>query len=131
LRFERLLGTVLICKVSPLASAPLARIGIAAALASLGGFGAATAAPIVLTIKNHRFAPAQVSAPPAQRLTFQVHNGDPTPEEFESYDLKIEKIVVGGGTITVNVGPQKPGAYAFFGDYNPDSAKGVLHVVAK
>ncbi len=91
----------------------------------------AAAAPIVLTIKNHRFTPVQVSAPPGQRLTFQVHNADATPEEFESYDLKVEKIVVGGGVITVNVGPQKPGVYAFFGDYNPDSAKGVLHVLAK
>ncbi len=107
------------------------RATIAAFLAVALNASAVVAAPIVLTIKNHRFTPAQVSAAPGERLTFQVHNADPTPEEFESYDLKVEKIVVGGSMITVNVGPQKPGVYAFFGDYNPDSAKGVLHVVAK
>ena len=80
---------------------------------------------------------SQIHPGPGQRgagasgSPFQVHNADPTPEEFESADLKVEKIVVGGSMITVNVGPQKPGVYAFFGDYNPDSAKGVLHVVAK
>jgi hypothetical protein len=36
--------------------------------------------------------------------------------------------VVSRGTITVLVGPLKPGLYKFFGDYNPDQAKGVLRV---
>jgi Cupredoxin-like domain len=34
--------------------------------------------------------------------------------------------VVGGGKISVFVGPLKPGTYAFFDDYHPDTAKGTM-----
>jgi hypothetical protein len=93
-----------------------------------GAGEAAPAGPIVLTIKSHRFEPSEIAAPAGQRLMIQVRNLDATPEEFESYDFKVEKIVVSRGTITVLVGPLKPGLYKFFGDYNPDQAKGVLRV---
>jgi hypothetical protein len=87
-------------------------------------------APIMLTIKNHHFTPNLIAAPAGQRFTILVRNLDPTPEEFESYDFKVEKIVVPQGTITVLVGPLKPGLYNFFGDYNPTLAKGILRIGA-
>jgi Cupredoxin-like domain len=102
-------------------------IGVMAASLTLVGQAAADA-PIVLTVKNHHFTPNVIAAPAGQRFTIQVRNLDNTPEEFESYDFKVEKIVVPQGTITVLVGPLKPGVYAFFGDYNPTLAKGVLRV---
>jgi Cupredoxin-like domain len=89
---------------------------------------AAAQASIVLSVKNHHFTPAVITAPAGQRFTIQVHNLDATPEEFESYDFKVEKIMAPHATIIVIVGPLKPGAYAFFGDYNPTLAKGVLRV---
>ncbi len=92
--------------------------------------GAAAAdAPIQLSVKNHHFTPSVITAPAGQRFTIQVRNLDATPEEFESYDFKVEKIMAPHATIIVPVGALKPGAYAFFGDYNPDLAKGVLRVV--
>ena len=90
---------------------------------------AAADAPLQLSVQNHHFSPASITAPAGQRFTIQVRNLDPTPEEFKSYDFKVEKIMAPHATIIVPVGALKPGAYAFFGDYNPTLAKGVLHVV--
>ena len=90
---------------------------------------AAADAPLQLSVQNHHFTPTNITAPAGQRFTIQVRNLDATPEEFESYDFKVEKIMAPHATIIVPVGALKPGAYAFFGDYNPTLAKGVLHVV--
>ncbi len=61
----------------------------------------------------------------------EIENQDPTPAEFESADLRVEKIVVPGGKIAVMAGPLKPGIYKFFDDYHPDTAKGTVTAVAK
>ena len=79
-----------------------------------------------LVIKNHQFQPTEIKAPAAQKLRILVHNQDSTPEEFESHSLKREKIIPGGAKATILVGPLKPGRYAFFGEFNPATAKGTL-----
>ena len=79
-----------------------------------------------LTLKDHHFAPAELHVPASERFRIEVENLDPTPAEFESADLRVEKIVVGGGKITVLAGPLRPGTYKFFDDYHPDLAKGTI-----
>ena len=81
---------------------------------------------VKLVIKDHRFVPAEVKVPAGQKIKLVVDNQDATPEEFESYSLNREKIVPGKGKITVMVGPLKPGKYEFFGEFNMDTAQGVL-----
>jgi Cupredoxin-like domain len=101
-----------------------------AAILTIGLGGTAVAAePVSLTLKDHRFTPSEVTAPANQRFRIEVANLDPTPSEFESSDLRVEKIIVPGGKIIVMAGPLKPGKYAFFDDYNPDQAKGILTAV--
>jgi hypothetical protein len=85
---------------------------------------------ITLTIRDHRFTPDTVSVPSGQRFSIGVVNQDPTPAEFESNDMHVEKIVVSGGKITVNLGPLKPGTYKFFDDYHPDTATGTMTATA-
>ncbi len=92
---------------------------------------ALAADPITLTLKNNRFAPNAVTVPAGERLQIVVKNEDSTPAEFESHDLRVEKIVTPGGKITVTVGPLKPGTYKFFDEYHPDTAQGTLTVVNK
>jgi Cupredoxin-like domain len=94
----------------------------AAAFPSIGR----AAEPIRLTLKDHLFSPAEVTVPANERFRIEVANQDPTPAEFESSDLRVEKIIVGGGKISVMAGPLKPGTYRFFDDYNPDTAKGTV-----
>ena len=83
---------------------------------------------IRLVLKDHRFSPAEVTAPAGQRVRLVIENADATPEEFESYALNREKIVPAGGKIVVYVGPLKPGRYEFFGEFNPKTARGWLVV---
>lgn len=92
---------------------------------------ALAADPITLTLKNNRFEPNAVTAPAGERLQIVVKNEDSTPAEFESHDLRVEKIVTPGGRISVTVGPLKPGTYKFFDEYHPDTAQGTLTVVNK
>jgi Cupredoxin-like domain len=93
---------------------------------------AALAAEVVtLTIKNHQFVPSEVSVTAGERFRIEVENQDSTPAEFESADLRVEKIVVPGGKIAVMAGPLKPGRYKFFDDYHPVTAKGTLTAVER
>ena len=90
---------------------------------------AAEPVPVPLKIANHRFSPEVIEVPANQRLVLLVTNADPTPEEFESFELNREKVVPGNSTGKIYVGPLDPGTYPFFGDFHQDTAKG--HLVAK
>jgi hypothetical protein len=79
-----------------------------------------------LTLRQHRFVPAQLTIPANTKVKLLVVNEDTTPEEFESHELNREKIVTGKGRITVYIGPLKPGKYPFFGEFHMDTAQGVL-----
>ena len=108
------------------------------AAASVAGLAAMLSAPpgasaleqVKIAIAGHRFAPAEITVPAGEKFRIEVTNTDPTPEEFESHDLKVEKIVAGGGTIGVLAGPLAPGRYKVFGDYHPDTATATV-VAAK
>lgn len=82
-----------------------------------------------LTIKGHQFDPAEITIPAGKKITLIVKNLNGTPSEFESTDFNREKVVGGGGEVTVFIGPLRPGSYEFFDDFNPDTPHG--HIVAK
>jgi Cupredoxin-like domain len=65
---------------------------------------------------------------PGKKIALIIKNEDPTPEEFESIELRREKVVAGGEQITVYIGPLKPGRYEFFGDFNQATARGYIVV---
>lgn len=77
-----------------------------------------------LKIENHRFVPETLTIPAGKRVLLHVTNADTTPEEFESYELDREKIIVGGSTAKIYIGPLDPGTYPFFGEFHQDTAKG-------
>lgn len=79
-------------------------------------------------IKNHRFVPAQVEIPANQKFKLVIENQDKTLEEFESDDLRKEKLVGGGKTIKIPVKGLKPGQYKFYGDFHQKTAQGVIIV---
>ena len=82
-----------------------------------------------LVIKDHQFQPTEFEVPAGQKIALTVKNNDSTPEEFESTELRREKVVAGGEQITVYIGSPKPGKYEFFRDLNPKTARG--HIIAK
>lgn len=83
----------------------------------------------VTQIKNHKFTPDIIEIPQGQKFKLIVKNLDKTAEEFESHDLKREKIILGNSKAHFVLGPLKPGKYKFFGEFNEDSAIG--HIIVK
>ena len=81
-----------------------------------------------LSLKDHRFAPAELTIPANQRVRLVVKNLDPTPAEFEGKGFKAEKVVPAGREVSLSIGPLKPGTYEFFDEYNEAEAKGRLIV---
>lgn len=77
-----------------------------------------------LVIKDHRFTPSEITVPAGKRVELIIENQDATPEEFESEDLRREKIVVGHGKISVWIGPLPAGTYGFYGEYHKKTAQG-------
>ena len=95
-------------------------------LALVAGGAMAETQEFKLVIKDHRFHPAEVVVPAGKKVLLVVENQDSTPEEFESYDLHREKIIAGNKTAKIFIGPLKPGRYSFFGEFNEDTAQGVV-----
>lgn len=93
-------------------------------LLSVSGF--TTAADFTLTIRDHRFQPAELAVPANEKIKLSVVNQDSTAEEFESHDLNREKVIPGNSTATIYVGPLKPGRYTFFGEFHEKTAQGVI-----
>jgi hypothetical protein len=79
-----------------------------------------------ITIKDHKFTPSELKVPANKRLQITVVNDDPTPEEFESHEMKVEKVIPGKSKGVVRIGPLKPGRYPFFGEFHEATAKGVV-----
>jgi len=86
------------------------------------------AAVVRLTLKGNRFDPAELHAPAGKPVTLVVKNLDPTPAEFESKTLKVEKIIAGGAEVTINLRPLAAGRYKFFDEYHEATTQGVLVV---
>jgi len=87
---------------------------------------AASAAPPVVEIKirNHLFYPSTVSVPASTKVKLLVINEDNTSEEFESYELNREKVIMGKQKAVIFIGPLAPGEYLFFGEFYPQTAQG-------
>jgi hypothetical protein len=100
----------------------------AAFLAASGRLALAQEQSFPLTIKDHRFEPAEFEVPANTKVKLLVKNEDATPEEFESSKLHREKVVPGGKEITIIIGPLKPGRYEFVGDFNRATAHGAIIV---
>ena len=105
------------------------RLSLGGLLLALGALSPAFGAEeYVLVIKDHQFEPAEVVIPAATKVKLRVKNLDATPEEFESYELHREKIIAGGASAVIFVGPLEPGTYPFFGEFHPETAQGRLRV---
>ena len=99
-----------------------------ALILSSQGVMAAENSTFEMTIKNHRFEPAEITVPAGKKVKLLIHNSDTTAEEFESYQLNREKIIPGGKQAVIYIGPLKAGNYPFFGEFHEDTAKGVIIV---
>lgn len=104
-------------------------IGLALSLAL--GMTAASADDAFLVkveLKDHKFIPAEPTAPANKPIRIELTNRDATPSEFESKTLRVEKVVAAGGVVTILIRPLTSGRYRFFDDYHEDTTEGFLNV---
>ena len=99
----------------------LAAVGVVALAA---GARAADPPEIPITIEKNRFQPEEIRVKAGQPFVLVVTNKDATPEEFESKELRVEKIIPAGKTLKIRMRALKPGTYPFFGEYHEATARG-------
>lgn len=81
---------------------------------------------IEVTIRDHRFTPAEIHLPAGKPAVLDISNEDSMAEEFDSSALKIEKVIPGGRKGIVRLHALDPGKYPFMGEYHSDTAQGVV-----
>src|SRR5262245_54351729 len=85
------------------------------------------AVTLSLEIKDHRFDPVELHAPPEKSITLRVRNTGSAASEIESSEMHFEKVIAAGTEATIRVRPLKPGRYSFFDDFHRQT-KGFLIV---
>jgi hypothetical protein len=83
---------------------------------------------IEIEIRGHLFWPSEVIVPARTKVKLMIYNRDPTSEEFESYELNREKVILGNRKAVIFIGPLLPGEYPFFGEFHPETAQGKVIV---
>src|SRR5579863_9437986 len=91
---------------------------LAAMLALPAATRADDAVKLSIAIKDQKFDPAELHAPPGRTIQIEVKNLNPIVAEFESADLHFEKIVPSGSQASVYVRPLQPGKYNFYDDFH-------------
>ncbi len=82
-----------------------------------------------LLMKDGHFFPETLEVPANTRFRLELKNEGPGATEFESLELKKEKVLAPGVTSNLVFFPLKPGSYKFFDDFHPTTAQG--RIVAK
>ena len=82
-----------------------------------------------LAARDGTFEPTTIEVPAGKRFKIEISNEGKGPIEFESRDLKQEKVLAAGAKSSVVINGLKPGTYVFFDDYHPEQSKG--RIVAK
>jgi hypothetical protein len=90
-----------------------------------GAAGGAEPLPVfALTARNGVFEPSTIEVPAGKRFKIEIVNAGDAPIEFESRDLRQEKVLAGGAKSSVVINALKPGSYTFFDEFHPDTGKG-------
>ncbi len=88
--------------------------------------GCADTAALAIKVEGGRFSPAQLEVSANQPFKVLVTSAEKTPIEFESFELRRERVVKPGETITVNMPALSPGTYKFFDDFHHDTPEGAI-----
>ena len=99
----------------------------AAALLASGAL-AQDAATYKLTARNGVFEPTTIEVPAGKRFRIEIVNEGGSAIEFESRDLKQEKVIPPGGKATVTINALKAGEYRFFDEFHEKTGQGKIVV---
>ena len=97
----------------------------AAALFASAAF-AQDIASFKLTARDGIFEPTVIEVPAGKRFRLEVSNQGKSAIEFESRDLKQEKVIPPGGKATVTINALKAGEYRFFDEFHEKTGQGKI-----
>jgi plastocyanin len=78
-------------------------------------------AKLEMSLKDHKFEPAEIKAAANKPIVVRVKNMMAENMEFESEALKVEVVVKANAEGLVKIKPQKPGRYTFFDDFHQET----------
>ena len=98
--------------------------------------GLAVAAPVLadelpvlrLSARDGVLDPAVLEAPAGRRFVIEVTNDGTAAMEFESRDLKLEKVIAPGRKATFTIRELKPGEYRYYDEFHEKSGQGKVVV---
>ena len=82
-----------------------------------------------LVARDGVFEPTTIEVPAGKRFRLEVSNDGKTAMEFESRELKQEKVIPPGKKATLTINALKAGEYKFFDEFHEKTGQG--KVVAK
>ncbi|WP_233882147.1 cupredoxin domain-containing protein [Paraburkholderia flagellata] len=78
-----------------------------------------------LEMNDGKLNPARIEVPAGKRIKIEVRNTGKGAAEFESVQLRKEKVLAPGADSFVVIAPLDPGEYKFFDDFH-QQAQGVI-----
>jgi len=83
---------------------------------------------LTFTIEFHdgKVDPVRLEVPANRRFKIELRNSGDTPAEFESGELRKEKVLAPNSTAVLVIKSLDAGEYTFFDDFHPDAPKAVL-----
>ena len=79
-----------------------------------------------IEFKDGTVSPLRLEVPANRRFQLQLRNDGDTPAEFESSELRKEKVLAPRSTSILVFRTLDPGEYSFFDDFHPGAPKAVL-----
>jgi hypothetical protein len=83
-------------------------------------------AVFTIEFKDGTVSPLRLEVPANRRFQLNLVNNGDTPAEFESTELRKEKILAAKTTSILVFRTLDPGEYPFFDDFHPDAPQAVL-----
>ncbi|MDB5774712.1 MAG: hypothetical protein JWP38_845 [Herbaspirillum sp.] len=78
-----------------------------------------------LEMNDGKLNPARIEVPSGKKIKIEIRNTGKSPVEFESMQLRKEKVLAPGASSFVVIAPMQPGEYKFFDDFH-STAQGVI-----
>ncbi len=78
---------------------------------------------IALEMRDGVMAPNPLQVPANKKFRLEIRNTGTSPAEFESKDLRKEKVIAPGVTSVLVFRPLDPGEYIYFDDFHLDATK--------
>jgi hypothetical protein len=106
----------------------LALLVLIAALAASTAVRADDLPVFRIEIKNGVISPKETEVPANKDFKLEVANTGTIPAEFESKQLRQEKVLAPGKTVTITIRGVDPGEYQFVDEFheNDDAGQGVI-----